>query len=92
MFVDARAVLNKSPLQMENCKIKATALITLIENGTPIRSHAIIVTGFASNTKSDDLELLFENRKASGGGDLKGKVFINPNCTEAVIAFAELNG
>ena len=93
-FADAKAVLSKSPLSMEgNSKIKVTALITLIENGVPVRSHALVISGFASNTKPQDLALLFENKKVSGGrGELKGDIFIDSACNEAVIAYTDLSG
>jgi hypothetical protein len=46
LVTDARGVLAMKPLMFEECKLKATVLVTLVdEKGEPVKSHAIVVSG-----------------------------------------------
>jgi hypothetical protein len=67
LVTDARDVLAMKHLMFEECKLKATVLVTLAdEKGKPVKSHTIVVSGLTDKVCGDRsvsacVNLFFQN-------------------------------
>jgi hypothetical protein len=59
LMTDAKGVLAVKPLMFDECKLKVTVLVTLVdEKGALVRSHAIVVSGLTDKVCGERFGIL----------------------------------